>query len=270
METSILEAREAVEAAGRVVVFTGAGISAESGVPTFRGSGGLWRSFRPEQLANPMAFSRDPRLVWEWYQWRRTLVRECAPNPGHRAVAEAQVRAAAQGSPDAVRVITQNVDGLHARALSEALAGKAHDPAMEPIELHGSLFRLTCSVCDYGQPRRAAVETSSRAALPRCPECGKLMRPAVVWFGEMLEPDVLDEAHAAAGSCDLCLVVGTSAVVEPAASLPRVAAAAGATVVEVNLEPTALTPIADIAVFGPAGETLPALLDGWAPDPAVG
>jgi NAD-dependent deacetylase len=177
----------------RVVVFTGAGVSAESGIPTFRGAGGLWRDFRPEELATPGAFARDPRLVWEWYEWRRGLVREARPNAAHEAIARLS---------NAV-VVTQNVDGLHARAGS-------HDV----IELHGNIFRVRC-VREDG-PRDAYEPLAPMP--PRC-ACGALLRPDVVWFGEMLPEEALARASEAIREADLLLVIGTSGVVYPAAGL---------------------------------------------------
>jgi NAD-dependent deacetylase len=227
-------------AAGRsIAVMTGAGVSAESGVPTFRGTDGLWRQYRPEDLATPEAFHRDPRLVWEWYDWRRQLVANCQPNPAHRAIAllERQV-------PEFL-LITQNVDGLH------RLAG-----SVRMVELHGNLWRVRCL-----QEGRIAekLDVPLQTIPPRC-QCGGLLRPDVVWFGEALPSEALQEAFVAAESCGVFLVVGTSAVVQPAASLPMVARTKGAYVVEVNLEPTPLTAIAHESHHGKAGEILPRLL----------
>jgi NAD-dependent deacetylase len=179
------EARALLTRASRVIVLTGAGVSAESGVPTFRGPEGLWRTFRPEDLATPQAFRRDPRLVWEWYAWRQERVRACAPNAGHHALA----RLVRSGR---ARVVTQNVDGLHDRAAADAAGG---DPSARerPLELHGSLFRVRCVRCASPEPLASPVDASSEDTLPRCP-CGALLRPDVVWFGEALDPGVLDEA----------------------------------------------------------------------------
>lgn len=249
MTGGLERARAALESAGRVFVLTGAGVSAESGVPTFRGSGGLWKSHRPEDLATPRAFRRDPRLVWEWYGWRRALVSECSPNPAHRALAAWAHR---RGG---VRIVTQNVDGLHTLA-----ARSDGGEGALPLELHGSLFRVRCTACDRRLEHRHPVDASSPDSLPRCSDCGALLRPDVVWFGESLDPDVLEEAAEAARGADLALVVGTSAVVEPAASLPRVTASTGGVVVEVNTDETALTRIADASLRGAAGTVLPRLL----------
>ena len=225
-------------------------MSAESGVPTFRGPGGLWREHRPEDLATPGAFARDPRLVWEWYDWRRRLVLECRPHDGHRSIAEAQARAR-------LRVVTQNVDGLHERAL-RAVAGP---DTTRVLALHGSLFRIRCQNCSYARDDDARVDAEELATLPRCPECTHLLRPGVVWFGEMLDSEVLETAFEWASEADVCVVAGTSALVEPAASLPRQVLAAGGAVIEVNTEPTPLTRVATYAIMGKASQEIPRLMD---------
>jgi NAD-dependent deacetylase len=246
-------ARALLADAARVVVLTGAGVSAESGVPTFRGPEGLWGKYRPEQLATPDAFRADPRLVWEWYAWRQERVRACAPNAAHHAIA----RLARQGR---ARVVTQNVDGLHERAAREAAAVAALDPDEWPLELHGSLFRAKCTRCAWRGALAGAVDAGSVDALPRCDSCGALLRPDVVWFGESLDPVVIDEAVTLAEAADLCLVVGTSALVQPAASLPLATLRAGGALVEVNPEPTPLTRHSTAALAGPAALILPELL----------
>ena len=242
-------------------------MSAESGVPTFRGEGGLWRNFRPEELATPEAFAKDPQLVLEWYGLRREKVWACRPNAAHEAIARACV-----ADYGRVAVVTQNVDGLHARALREAWVARPHTvstpgaPAgsvpkhLLPIELHGSLFRDRCSRCPHRDLDPGPASGGGFEALLRCPACSSLMRPDVVWFGESLDPAVLDAAFAAASEVDLCLVVGTSAVVEPAASIPRVAAGAGARLVEVNPERTPLSELATVRVRAPAALAVPAIL----------
>lgn len=223
----------------RMAVLTGAGISAESGVPTFRGSGGLWRSFRAEDLATPEAFRRDPRLVWEWYDWRRGMVAQTRPNPGHLALAEME-----KITPD-FTLITQNVDGLH------DLAGSGR-----PLKLHGDIWETRCTACDsHGVNREVPL-----SRIPPVCECGALLRPSIVWFGEALPSDVLERAWSASEQADLFLVVGTSALVQPAASLPLVAHRAGARVVEINLEPTAISTQVDISLMGRSGELLPQLI----------
>lgn len=236
-----------------MVVLTGAGVSAESGVPTFRGAAGLWKRHRPEELATPEAFARDPRLVWEWYAWRRSIVAGCAPNEAHRALA----RLALGGGP-ATTLVTQNVDGLHHRAAREAAGHTDPSPAL-PLELHGAVHRDRCSRCGTRTPGLAEVDVGSEASLPRC-ACGGLLRPDVVWFGEALDPEVLSAAFDAARRADLCLVVGTSAVVHPAASVPEVTRSNGGVVVEVNVEATPLTPAARVSLRGPAAKLVPALI----------
>lgn len=264
LEGRMARAREALEAAERIFVLTGAGISAESGVPTFRGENGLWKDHRPEELATPAAFRRDPRLVWEWYGWRRGLVSACEPNAGHRALA------ALAGSRPEVRIVTQNVDGLHTLAAREVVDASDRDPAPAaaggrstlPLELHGSLFRVRCTECSHREEHRDEIDATSVETLPRCKGCGALLRPDVVWFGESLDPDVLDEAAEIARSADVALVVGTSAVVEPAASLPRLTASTGGTLIEVNPDETPLSSRTDVSLRGPAGSILPGLLTG--------
>jgi NAD-dependent deacetylase len=221
-------------------VLTGAGISAESGVPTFRDAQtGLWAKFRPEDLATPEAFARDPQRVWQWYEWRRGLVRKAEPNPGHRALVELARRV------PRFTLVTQNVDGLHQRAGSR-----------DVIEYHGNLFRDRCSAERAVRERAAA----SPSGLPECASCGALLRPDVVWFGEAIPPRALQAADTAAASCDVFLSIGTAAAVYPAAGLAAAAASAGATVIEVNVAATELTARANLALSGPAGEVLPRLL----------
>ena len=241
-------ARRLVREAGRVVALTGAGISAESGVPTFRDATGLWRNYRPEDLATPQAFARDPRTAWEWYDWRRSVLAGCAPNPGHRALARFFLGRGTAG------LITQNVDGLHTRAALEEAGTGAADAAL-PVELHGAVGRDRCNRCEARFPAEPLGE-----ALPRCDSCGGLRRPDVVLFGESLDGDVLGRAYSLAGRGDLCLVVGTSAVVYPAAAVPLATLEAGGGLIEVNLEDTPLTGSATVALRGAAGEVLPALL----------
>lgn len=232
-------ALERLATASRIAVLTGAGISAESGVPTFRGAEGLWRKFRPEELATPEAFARDPRLVWEWYQWRRQLIARLSPNAGHLALVELEKRA------DEFLLITQNVDGLHDRAGSKRM-----------VKLHGDLWRLRCTGCSIEfEDRRAALPELP----PRC-RCGRLLRPAVVWFGEPLPSEAWERALEAAARCQLFISVGTSGIVYPAASLPLVAKRAGAYLIEVNVESTALSHIADEVILGCAAVVLPKLI----------
>jgi len=250
-------ARERLWAARRIVVLTGAGVSAESGVPTFRGEAGLWKRHRPEELATPRAFDRDPVLVWEWYAWRRRMISECSPNAAHRALASFQIE---HGS---LVVVTQNVDGLHERALEPPSGGCGGSSSRAAVlELHGSIFRVRCTRCDHREPHREVLDVSSIERLPRCSSCEGLLRPDVVWFGEALDAGTLDGAFGAAREADVCLVVGTSVVVHPAASLPLTTLAGGGVVIEVNLTETPLSPRAIASVRGPAGRVLPILLEG--------
>ena len=232
-----------------MIALTGAGISAESGIPTFRDERGLWRSFRPEELATPEALARDPRTVLEWYEWRRSVLAGCRPNAGHRALARFFLGRGASG------LVTQNVDGLHTRAALEEAGENPADAAL-PIELHGAVGRDRCDGCGTRSPAEPLGE-----GLPRCPRCGGLRRPDVVLFGEPLDARVLARAGALAEGADLCLVIGTSAVVYPAAALPLATREAGGRIIEVNPRRTALTDAADAALRGEAGTILPALLD---------
>lgn len=238
-EYQVEEVVEFLAGAGRVAVLTGAGISAESGVPTFRGKDGLWKQHKAETLATPEAFERDPKLVWEWYDWRRGLIAPVEPNAGHRVIAGWE-RLFGE-----MAVITQNVDGLHAKAGSQNV-----------VELHGNIWKLRCT-------REGTVEEVRDNPLPHippvCPNCGSFLRPHIVWFGESLDPVVLDRATDLSESCQVMFVIGTSAVVHPAASLPYAAARAGAKIIEINLEPTSLTPHANFFFPGKAGEILPVL-----------
>ncbi|HEY1016922.1 MAG TPA: NAD-dependent deacylase [Herpetosiphonaceae bacterium] len=236
---------EALRSAKRVAVLTGAGISAESGIPTFRDAQtGLWARFRAEDLASPEAFERDPQLVWDWYAMRRELVTQAAPNPGHYALAELERRA------PSFLLATQNVDGLHQRAGSQQV-----------IELHGNIGRVKCSA------EGVIVESwEPGPGVPRCPGCGALLRPDVVWFGELLPAGAFGKAQQAVRNADLVFTIGTSGLVPPAATLPLLAAEAGALVVEINLNETYLTPYMSHSLRGPSGEILPALVKAAWPD----
>lgn len=220
----------------RVVVLTGAGVSAESGIPTFRSAGGWWKSYRPEDLATPEAFARDPRTVWEWYEHRRRLVAEAQPNPAHVELARWE-----RHFPD-FTLITQNVDGLHRRAGST-----------QPLELHGN---ITVSVCHRCRQFRGDVGLGSGGELPYC-ECGGMIRPGVVWFGEPLPQRTLQLAGEAADRADVFFSVGTSSVVQPAADLAQVAKEAGAYLIEINPEETAMSGLFDELLRGPAGGIVP-------------
>ena len=232
------ELREALSGAESIVALTGAGVSAESGLATFRGPGGMWEGRDPMELATPEAFREDPLTVWRFYAWRREQAAAAEPNPGHLALAALERRARG------FVLITQNVDGLHERAGSERV-----------LRLHGSLWRLRCTAEGHESDDR---RLELGALPPRC-ACGAPLRPGVVWFGEALPPDLLAAAERAARAATLMLVAGTSAMVYPAAALPRVARAAGAYVVEINPEPTPLSAEVDERLAGPAGLILPLL-----------
>jgi len=221
-------------------VLTGAGISAESGVPTFRGADGLWKNHRATDLATPQAFAADPELVWEFYNWRRGLIGKVTFNAAHQALVTLEERV------PAFTLITQNVDGLH------LLAGSRN-----VLEIHGNLWKVRCTRC--GRIRLDRNPDMGRR--PVCEECGGLLRPHVVWFGESLDPDLLGRAVEAARISQVMLVIGTSAVVQPAASLALEAKAAGARVAEINLEPTGQSGTMDYALHGKAGEIVPRLVE---------
>ncbi len=230
----------ALRQAQRIAVLTGAGISAESGVPTFRDAQtGLWAQYRPEDLATPEAFRRNPKLVWEWYSWRREMVAKVEPNAGHRALATWETLT------PTFTLITQNVDGLHQRAGSRNV-----------LELHGNITRTKCfdeETLVIGWPDTGEIS-------PCCPQCGGRLRPDVVWFGESLPTQIFDQAITATEECEVFLSIGTSALVYPAASLPEKALARGAIVVEINPQPTPFSAQATYSLRGPAGTILPQLL----------
>ena len=234
-----------LQRADSVTVFTGAGISAESGVPTFRGADGIWKKFRPEELANFDAFIRNPELVWEWYKHRKQIVASIQPNPGHAALAEMEQRFRE------FAIITQNIDNLHRRAGSRNI-----------YELHGNIERNYCIGCGKTFTDKEIMRMNKA---PRCTSCGDLVRPDVVWFGELLPVDQWEKSVSAAERADIFFSIGTSAVVYPAASLPLMAKGAGAFVVEINVEQTELSPFADEVLLGPSGELLPKLLQECRP-----
>jgi NAD-dependent deacetylase len=236
----LADLRRRLDDAAAVAVLSGAGISAASGIPTFRGrDDSLWSRYRPEQLATPSAFARDPELVWRWYDWRRGLIAASAPNAAHAALVRLEGRARLQ-------VITQNVDGYHQQAGSR-----------DVIEYHGSIWRLRCTRCRHAaEDRRVPLPIP-----PRCPECEALLRPGVVWFGEGIPPAAHEAAAAAAAGCAVLLVIGTAGAVYPAAGLVDLARSHGAYVAEFNLEPSAVTAQADLFVAGSAADTVPRLLE---------
>lgn len=252
--------------AKHIVVISGAGISAESGIPTFRGAGGYWRRWQSQALATPEAFAQNPSLVWEFYHYRREVIQRVEPNLGHFAIAKCEARLREQGRR--VTVITQNIDELHRKAGTKNL-----------LEIHGSIFKTRCTSCgvvaeNYKSPICAALsgkgapEPEAQDAripaekLPRCEEagCGGLLRPHVVWFGENLDPAILEEVDRELAICDLCLVVGTSSVVYPAAMFAPQVSARGVPVAEFNMETTPATNRFRFHFQGPCGTTLPEAL----------
>lgn len=229
-----------VTSATRVVVLTGAGVSQESGLRTFRDAqAGLWSQYKPEDLASPEAFTRDPKLVWDWYAWRREAIKGVRPNPGHYALVEMEKLV-----PE-FTLITQNVDGLHRFAGSQNV-----------LELHGNIQKVRCSQC--GIFTETWVDDPD--SVPTCSKCGGLLRPDVVWFGEPLPRGELEAAVKASRACQVFFSIGTSGVVQPAASLAHAARNNGSVVVEINAEPTPLTPKVDFAFHGKSGELLPDLV----------
>lgn len=227
-----------LQEADSVVFFTGAGISAESGIPTFRGKDGIWNKLRPEELANFDAFLRNPEMVWEWYSHRKQIIHESMPNNAHKAIAEMQ------DMFRNVTVITQNIDNFHRRAGSRTV-----------YELHGNIERNYCIECKtfYND------ELPMQGKIPKCTKCGGLIRPDIVWFGEYLPQDQFTAAEKAARECDVFFIVGTSAVVYPAASLIYIAGETGAFIVEVNIEETAISYLVNKAFYGEAGKILPSI-----------
>jgi NAD-dependent deacetylase len=242
---------EKLRTAKHVTVLTGAGISAASGIPTFRGASGMWKQFRPEQLATPEAFARDPETVWEWYDWRRQIIAKAQPNDGHRVLAAWKSRF------PAFTLITQNVDGLHERAGSN-----------DVIRYHGSIWHLRCSAglkaCSAGLKACATPDWEDlRAPLPdlppSCPKCGAMARPGVVWFGEPIPPAAIRDASRAASECDVFITIGTSSVVYPAAGLVQEAAHHGAFTAEINTEATEASSMVDASIKGRAEDVLVAI-----------
>jgi len=242
MDDKIKRVREILREAKKIAVLTGAGISAESGVPTFRGEDGIWKKFTASELATPEAFRTNPRRVWEWYGWRRGEMLEAKPNPGHYALAEIEKQATE------FALITQNIDNMH------ILAGSRN-----VLEIHGNIFRNRCTVCGQKEHDERS-DFSEPNELPICGKCGSPARVDVVWFGEQLPERELSASLAAAESCDVFISAGTSALVYPAAHFPELAKRTGATLIEVNLEPTHLTQIADFSFLGKTGEILPELV----------
>lgn len=235
-EEKIERVAERLKFSKKVLVLTGAGISKDSGIPTFRGEDGLWKKYRAEDLANPFAFQKNPELVWEWYRWRQGIIKKAKPNLGHTAIAEME-----ELFPDFL-LVTQNVDNLHREAGSKKI-----------VELHGNIFRSKCTSC--GKMFTGEI----RDNLPVC-ECGGLLRPDIVWFGESLREENLNDSFEFAHNCDFCFVVGTSAIVYPAAQLPYSAKGSGAFLVEINPSPTPVTTLADVSFQESASKILPHIL----------
>lgn len=225
----------------KIVVLTGAGISAESGVPTFRGKEGLWGKFKAEELATMDAFMANPAIVWEWYNWRRDLMGKVEPNPGHYALAEME------NLKDDFTLVTQNVDGLHKIAGSQNI-----------LELHGNIYRNKCVKCNRLHNESLDIDPND---IPTCESCGGKLRPDVVWFGEMLDRVVIETAFRVSEQSELFFSVGTSAIIHPAASLPMTAKQMGATLVEVNPEETPLSYMADYSIRAKSGEYMPELIE---------
>lgn len=233
---------ELLKAQAPTVVITGAGVSNESGVPTFRGAGGLWRNYRAEDLATPAAFARNPQLVWEWYEMRRKICAAAEPGAAHRTIADMERRL-----PEFL-LITQNVDGLHGRA-----GNRSH------IEIHGNIFRARCTGACGSRGRRALPYTPAMPLPPHCPECGAMLRPDIVWFGESYDPALLGRCTAALERARLVIVAGTSGVVPIPVHLASIAAARGAIIVDINPVASAVSELADVIIAGKAGEALPEL-----------
>lgn len=230
----LLSAAEHIQNSKYMIALTGAGISKESNVPTFRGADGLWRNYDAMELATPDAFRHNPTLVWDWYTWRQGLIADCDPNPGHFTLAKWERENLLKC------VITQNVDGLHRRAGAKNI-----------MEIHGNLWGLKCLGCDY-----KGLLDAPAVGVPLCPECRNTLRPDVVWFGESLDRDVISDAYSELAKADVCLVIGTSALVQPAASFPLIVKQSGGLIIEVNVELTPLTSAVDYHLSGKSGEVL--------------
>jgi NAD-dependent deacetylase len=234
---SIDNAARLITKAKHLVALTGAGISKESNIPTFRGEDGLWNDYDVMELATPQAFAKNPTLVWEWYTWRQGLIASCDPNPAHWTLAKWESNGLLKC------LITQNVDGLHRRVGSNKV-----------LEVHGNLWRLKCSSCEHRDLLVAPAK-----GVPECPKCNSLLRPDVVWFGEQLNPAIMSEVYVELEKADVCIVIGTSALVQPAASFPIIVKQRGGIIIEVNIDATPLTSYVDIHLPGKAGEIMSTL-----------
>lgn len=238
--TNIEQAVERLTKTKYLVVITGAGISNESGIPTFRGADGLWKNYRAEELATPWAFERDPETVWKWYDWRRGIIGKAEPNPGHIAIKKLEDKF------ENFLLITQNVDGLHGRTGVKKM-----------VEIHGNLWRVRCT----REGTTSMLMDVPLAAIPPKCHCGALLRPDVVWFGESLPGVALERSFRALEACDTLIVAGTSGAVYPVASFPETVKSNGGFVIEVNTEATPISKIADVSLHGRSGEVLPALAE---------
>jgi NAD-dependent deacetylase len=228
---------EILKNAQYLIALTGSGISKESNIPTFRGKDGLWKNYDVTQLATPMAFHRNPKLVWEWYTWRQGLISKAVPNPAHKILVKWEQQGRLQS------ILTQNVDGLHRRAGS-----------IKVLEVHGNIFHTKCTVCSF-----TGTIDKPMKGIPTCPKCRNQIRPNVVWFGESLDSRVLSQVSKELEQSDVCLVIGTSGIVQPAASFPLIVKQNRGKLIEINTESTPLTRIADVHLQGKAGEILPEL-----------
>ncbi len=233
----IQAAAEIIKESKYLIALTGAGISKESNVPTFRGENGLWRNYNAMELATPTAFANNPSLVWEWYSWRQGLIAECEPNPAHNVLVKWEGKGLLKA------LITQNVDGLHRRAGSQNV-----------LEVHGDLWALKCASCNCVGRLNAPA-----SGIPPCPQCESHLRPDVVWFGESLDAGIIDQVYVELNKADACLVVGTSALVQPSASFPLIVKKRGGQLIEINVEETSLTGVVDVHLSGMAGKVLPPL-----------
>ncbi len=240
MDEKIENAVKLIKNSYQISVLSGAGISAESGIPTFRGEDGLWKNYRAEELATPQAFSKDPELVWEWYNWRRAIISSKKPNPAHYSCAKLE-----KIFNSKFTLITQNVDGFH------RLAG-----AENVLEIHGNIFEVKCLKCNIIYEERSELDNK-----PLCRECDGRLRPNIVWFGESLDQNILTNVYDDLATTELLLIIGTSAVVYPAASFGALAKQNGAKILEINLTSTQNSQIADVSVQGKAGEVLPLIVD---------